>query len=136
MTTEVIYQDGSTSAFRGGGSFHDGRLAIERLRLITARSALSLYLRTGLQLTHNGAHLAVVNVIAPLTGKTYKRSRKGKEQALADCQALLNAIEDNAVIYEQPTCDVCGMAEEDVVWCGTCGCCQDHCQDFYDCGEE
>lgn len=58
------------------------------------------------------------------------------EEALADCQALLNAIEDNAVVYQQPTCDVCGMYEEDVVWCGNCGCCQDHCQDFYGCGEE
>ena len=100
MSTEVIYQDGSMSEFADGGSFHDGRLAIERLRLITARSALSIYLRTGMQLTHNGAHLAVVNVIAPLTGKTYKRSRKGKEEALADCQEWIEASERGAVVLE------------------------------------
>lgn len=104
MSTEVIYQDGSTSTFTdGGGSFHDGDLAIERLRLITARSCLSVYLRTGgaVQLTRNGAQMAIKNVIEPLTGKTYKRSMKGKEQALADCQALLDAIEIGAVIYEE-----------------------------------
>lgn len=101
MTTEVLYEDGSTAVFgEGGGSSHDGYLAIERLRLITARSALDLYLRTGMQLTRNGAHLAIVNVIEPLTGKRYARSRKGKEQALADCCALIEAIETNAVVWE------------------------------------
>ena len=43
--------------------------------------------------------MAVKNVIEPLTGKTYKRSRKGKEEALADCEALLAAIESGAVVY-------------------------------------
>ena len=48
MTTEILYEDGSTAVFgEEGGSSHDGYLAIERLRLITARSALDLYLRTG-----------------------------------------------------------------------------------------
>lgn len=98
--SEVIYEDGSMSTFHGqGSSFHDGPLAIERLRLITARSALSIYLRTGRQLTRNGAQLAIKNVIEPLTGKTYKRSRKGKEEALADCEALIASIEEGAVIY-------------------------------------
>lgn len=104
MSTEVIYQDGSTSTFSdGGGSFHDGGLAIERMRLLYARSALSVYIKSGgaRQITRNGAQLSIVNVIEPLTGKTYKRSMKGKEQALADCQALLDAIEIGAVIYEE-----------------------------------
>ena len=101
MTTEVLYEDGSTAVFTdSGGSSHDGHLAIERLRLITAKSALDIYLRTGMQLTRNGAHLAIVNVIEPLTGKRYPRSRKGKEQALADCLALIDAIENNAVVWE------------------------------------
>ena len=99
MNTEVIYTDGSMSEFVDGGSIHDGPLAIERLRLITAKHALSVYLRTGRQLTANGAHMAVKNVIEPLTGKTYKRSRKGKEEALADCEDLLAAIESGAVVY-------------------------------------
>ena len=103
METEVIYPDGSMSTFADDAAIHEGPLALERLRLITARSALKLYIRSGgaLQLTANGAHLAVRNVIEPLTGKMYKRSMKGKEQALADCQALLDAIESNAVIYEE-----------------------------------
>lgn len=103
MDTEVIYPDGSMSTFADGAAFHEGPLALERLRLITAKHALSTYLRTGgaMQLTRNGAQLAIKNVIEPLTGQTYKRSMKGKEQALADCQALLDAIESGAVIYEE-----------------------------------
>ena len=102
MTTEIIYQDGSTATFTDtGGSSHDGYLAIERLRLITARSALDIYLRTGMQLTRNGAHLAIVNVIEPLTNKRYARSRKGKQEAYADCCALIEAIETGAVVWEE-----------------------------------
>ena len=98
---EVIYSDGSQSTFtNGGGSSHTGDLAIERFRLKTAKMALDLKLRTGMELTRNGATLAIQNVIEPLTGKTYKRSRKGKEEALADCIALLAEIEGNAVIVE------------------------------------
>lgn len=99
MNTEVIYPDGSMSEFADGGSIHDGPLAIERLRLITAKHALSTYLRTGMQLTRNGAQMAIKNVIEPITGKTYKRSRKGKEEALADCEELIAAIEAGAVVF-------------------------------------
>ena len=104
MAQEVIYSDTSTSTFtEGGGSFHDGPLAIERLRLITARSALSIYIKYNgkMQITRNGAQLAIKNVIEPLTGKTYKRSMKGKQEALDDCECLIWAIENNAVIYEE-----------------------------------
>jgi len=105
MDTEVIYQDGSLSTFAGGGSFHDGPLAIERLRLITAKHALSTYLRTNgaMQLTANGAQLAIKNVIEPITGKTYKRSRNGKEEALADCEMWIDAIEREAVVLVEET---------------------------------
>ena len=104
MAQEVIYSDSSTSTFHdGGGSFHDGPLAIERLRLISARSALSMYIKYNgkMQITRNGAQLAIKNVIEPLTGKTYKRSMNGKREALADCEYLLWAIENNAVVYEE-----------------------------------
>ena len=100
---EVIYEDGSHSEFHDdGGSWHDGHLAIERIRLISAKSALSIYIKTDgrMQLTANGAALAIRNVIEPLTGKKYKRSMKGKEEALADCEYLIWAIENNAVIWE------------------------------------
>ena len=103
MDTEVIYQDGSMSTFAEGAAFHDGPLAIERLRLIAAKHALSTYLRTNgaMQLTANGAQLAIKNVIEPLTGKTYKRSRKGKEEALADCETWIDGIERGAVVLEE-----------------------------------
>lgn len=103
MAQEVIYSDTSTSTFQsGGGSFHDGPLAMERLRLISAKSALSIYIKHNgkMQLTRNGAQLAIVNVIEPLTGKKYKRSMNGKKEALADCEALIQGIEEGAVVYE------------------------------------
>lgn len=98
---EALFPDGSLAQFfAGGGSVHDGALAIERLRLITAKSALSIYIKYEgkMQLTRNGAQLAIVNVIEPLTGKRYKRSMNGKREALADCVAILAALEDSAVI--------------------------------------
>lgn len=105
MTTEVLYQDGSTSTFNEqGGSFHDGDLAIMRLRLITARNALRINLDHGMQITRNGWQAAMRNVIEPMTGKTYKASRKGKLEALADCESMLQAIELGAVILEDESC--------------------------------
>lgn len=103
-TTEVIYADGSRSEFtEGGGAMHDGELAITRLRLITAASALKVYIRTEgkMQLTANGAALAIRNVIEPLTGKKYKRSMNGKQEALDDCLFLIWAIENGAVVWEE-----------------------------------
>ena len=77
-------------------------LAMERLRLIMAKSALSIYIKSDgkMQVTRNGAALAIENVIAPITGKRYKRSMNGKREALADCEALIAAIEQSAVVLE------------------------------------
>ena len=103
MSMEVLYADGSRSEFSaGGGSFHEGDLAILRIQLLTAKSALSIYIKYEgrMQLTHNGAQMAIKNVIEPLTGKTYKRSMNGKREALADCEALLAEIEGTAVVLE------------------------------------
>lgn len=100
--TEVIYPDGSMSTFdENGGAFHEGGLAIDRLRLLTAISALRIYIKTdgAMQLTRNGAHLAVVNVIQPITGRKYKRSMLGKIDALADAEYLLSTLEESAVVY-------------------------------------
>jgi hypothetical protein len=100
---EVIYKDGSTSEFDERGAFHNGGLAIERLRLISAKSALEIYIKTQgrMELTRNGARNAIQNVIEPLTGKTYKRSMKGKQEALDDCVQLLAMLEHEAVVYEE-----------------------------------
>lgn len=103
-TTEVIYADGSRSEFtEGGGAMHAGELAIIRIQLITAASALKIYLKTEgkMQLAANGAALAIRNVIEPLTGKKYKRSMNGKREALEDCLFLIWAIENGAVVWEE-----------------------------------
>jgi hypothetical protein len=103
MSTEVIYTDGSRSEFHeGGGSSHEGYGAIERLRLLTAISALRTYIKYDgqMQLTRNGAQNSVKNVIEPLTGKSYKRSMNGKREALADAEYLLAAIEGAAVVWD------------------------------------
>lgn len=105
MNQEVIYQDGSMSTFSEGGGFHHGDLAMQRMRLITAKSALHIYIKYHgkMELTRNGARNSIANVIQPLTGKIYKRSMKGKQEALDDCIQLLAQIEDNAVIYTEET---------------------------------
>ena len=101
---EVIYADGSTSTFTEGGAFHEGELAMQRLRLLTAKSALEVNIERGMELTRDGSWAAVMNVIAPLTGKDYKSGKrltvKGKREALADCIELLATLEHEAVIYE------------------------------------
>ena len=101
-STEVMYADGSTSQFDKSGAIHDGQLAILRIRLLYAKSALEVYIKTGgaMQLTANGATLAIRNVIAPLTGKDYKRSMNGKKQALADCIHIIHGIESGAILLE------------------------------------
>lgn len=102
METEVIYADGSLSTFTvDGGSFHDGHLAIERLRLIAARRAIKMYVETGMQLTRNGWQSAIQNVVEPLTGKTYKRSKQGRIAALHDIEHLLWLIEGQAVAWSE-----------------------------------
>lgn len=143
MSMEVVFPDGSMSTFsENGGSTHDGRLAIDRLRLLYAAQALKIYINSDgrMQITANGAVLAIRNVIEPITGKYYKRSMKGKTEALADCLMLIASLEHEAVVYKEdtvePRCDVCGFFSEDADgWCGTCGCCVVHCQQFVDCPE-
>ena len=104
MSMEVLYTDGSRSQFHeGGGSSHEGYGAIERLRILTAISALRTYIKWDgrMQLTANGAQNAIKNVIEPLTGKTYKRSMNGKKEALADAEYLLAEIEGTAVVWSE-----------------------------------
>lgn len=100
---EVIYKDGSMSTSTEHGTCHAGDLAIERIRLITAKSALEIYIKTEgrMELTRNGAVNSIRNVIEPLTGKTYKRSMKGKQEALDDCIQLIALLEYEAVVYEE-----------------------------------
>ena len=106
--SEVIYEDGSISTFHEGGSaFHDGRLAIDRLRLITAIQALRINLKgEGWELTRNGSKLAVVNVIEPMSGMDFhtptgRLTSKGRRKALKVAEQMLAAIESGAVIYEE-----------------------------------
>lgn len=102
MSTEVIYSDGSISSFYPTHQTHDGPTALMRLRLLMAKGALATYIDSGgaFQLTRNGAQLAIKNVVEPITGKTYKRSMKGKREALADCLDLIADIEAGIVVFE------------------------------------
>jgi|AntAceMinimDraft_13_1070369.scaffolds.fasta_scaffold07263_3 biotin synthase-related radical SAM superfamily protein len=63
----------------------------DHLRLFVSKQAIEMYLNTDgrMELTRNGSKMALIN-IAAVTGKTYKRSMKGKREALADCIELLD----------------------------------------------
>ena len=107
METEVIYTDGSMSSFRDdGGSFHDGAVAIHRLRLLAAINALEVNLAgKGWEVTRNGSKAAVVNVIEPLSGIDFhspsgRLTAKGKRAALQVARDMLAAIEHHAVVVE------------------------------------
>lgn len=107
MGMDVIYADGSVSTFHeDGGSFHEGS-GITRLRLITARSALKVYLKSDgqWQLTRDGHRHAVLNIIEPLSGKMFatptgKVTKASCRKALVECERLLAELEGNAVILE------------------------------------
>lgn len=101
--SEVVYSDGSRSEFSANHTLHEGDMAIIRLRLLTAKSALEVYIKFEgrMQLTRNGAQLSIKNVLEPLTGKTYKRSMKGKQEALEDCINLIWDIEHDAVVWQE-----------------------------------
>jgi hypothetical protein len=104
---EVIYADGSMSTFDGhGGSFHEGT-GITRLRLLTAKQALEVYLKWEgkMQLTRDGHRAAVINIIEPLSGKQFTTA-SGKvtmavcRKALEECKRMLADLEGAAVIVE------------------------------------
>lgn len=42
-------------------------------------------------------------------------------------------LDDDSVV--EPTCDACGSVQDEntTEWCGSCGCCQQHCRLFEDC---
>ena len=100
MTKTIRFDDGSTIEQSWSGTMHGGGLAIERLRLIMAASALTFNIEHGYQVTRNGWQAAMGNVIEPLTGKTYKRSKKGKIEALHDCYRMINEIEKNVTVTD------------------------------------
>lgn len=73
---------------------------MDRLRLFTAKQALEINLKHNgrMELTANGARLAVLNVITPLTGKDYltpsgRLTAPGKREALADVIYILDEID-------------------------------------------
>jgi hypothetical protein len=106
---EVIYADGSRSEFtEGGGSLHEGDLAIARIQLLHAKAALEIYLKSDgrMQWTRDGHRLAVINVIEPMSGqkfssRTSKVTKKSCREALEACYAMLHAIETGAVIWKE-----------------------------------
>jgi hypothetical protein len=106
MSTEVMYSDGSISQFyEDGYQTHDGNMALDRLRLITAIHALRTRIDLGMEITAHGSKLAVINVIEPLSGQSFhtasgRLTAKGRRQALICAEGLLEALESGAVIYK------------------------------------
>lgn len=105
---EVIYPDGSMSVFREGGGAHHEGMGITRLRLISAKQALEVYLKYDgrMQLTRDGHRLSVINVIEPLSGKRFttpsgKVTKASCRKALAECIKMLNDLESSAVVYTE-----------------------------------
>jgi hypothetical protein len=103
---EAIYADGSYAqpGLRAGG------LAVQSLSLFSAIQALEVYLKWDgrMQLTRNGHRLAVINVIEPMTGKTFstptgKVTKAGCRKALDAARNLLAQIDADRVIYEEAT---------------------------------
>lgn len=64
---------------------------IERLRVFMAKQALETYIRTNgsMEITRGGTQ-AALRIISEATGKTYKRSMAGKQEALRDVEAMLS----------------------------------------------
>lgn len=106
MPTEVLYEDGSRSEFHdGGGSTHDGRLAVARFALIAAKHALILNLNTGMEPSAGYLKYVAIPNITAMTGVNYltgsgRLTASGKRRALADCEAVIDAINTNAVVMQ------------------------------------
>ena len=100
MTTEILYPDGSISVYTKSGAMHTGEAALHQIRLRSAEMALRVYIDTDgrMQLTANGAQNAIKYVIAPETGKKYKRSMRGKLEAHDDCITLLERLRAECVV--------------------------------------
>jgi hypothetical protein len=64
--------------------------AINHVRLFVVKQAIEAEMNGGMRLTRvMSAHQAIQSVLAPITGKTYKRSQAGKREALADIAELI-----------------------------------------------
>lgn len=108
MPTDALFPDGSVATFSdNGGSFHDGGMAMDRMRLIAARSALQTYIKWNgqMQLTRNGHYFAIVNVIEPLSGRKFttatgRVTMPRVRAALEECERLLASIEGSAIVME------------------------------------
>jgi hypothetical protein len=101
--SEALFADGSTY----GNGLITGGIAMNRARIITARSALEVYLKYDgrMQLTRNGHKAAIWNVIEPLSGKSFttptgKITKSGCRKALEECERLLAAIDADAIVYD------------------------------------
>jgi hypothetical protein len=102
VSTEIIYQDSSTTTVSASGTMHEGPIAIERIRLLSLKSALKLSIKYP-QLKFGGIsiHAAIRNVLTPITNVTYKKSNNGKLLALDHVLCILFLIEDGAVVYTE-----------------------------------
>lgn len=66
---------------------------IERYRLVIIRSAIRIYLKTGMLANTAYTPANLRKAVSDLTLKKYKRSREGLEAALADLNAHIEALD-------------------------------------------
>lgn len=53
---------------------------------------------------------------------------------LKDAEVAVVSDTDGDDFFPQPRCDVCGIRDEEADdWCGECGCCREHCQQYESC---
>lgn len=74
---------------------------VSPMQLFCLKQAIEIDLRTGgrMQLSRVGsAGTLIKNILEPITGKVYKRSRNGKVDALRDVEAILAAIETDQTV--------------------------------------
>lgn len=61
-------------------------------------SAMQMYLKHGMQVTRAASPQNLKHIATQYTGKTYARSRKGLETALADLETLVKDADPDSII--------------------------------------
>ena len=67
-----------------------------------------------------------VDAIVPFIIRATEAARRDRQRRCDE------AVADEVI----PRCDVCNVADEEAEdWCGVCGCCREHCQQYEGCDE-
>ena len=91
--------DSYIHTFPGGTAFV-GEDAISLYSAITLRSAIKLYLKTGIMMTRGATITSLLRRTGSFTGKTYRRGHG--EAAMADLTAWINAMQSALPVTADP----------------------------------